>query len=268
MLFSLPAEIMRVSFLSTQERALRPHRLFFWTIAIAGGLLETWPYRFSIKPDGLNYLDVASAYARHDWAAAINSYWSPLYSWLLAAAFRLFHPSPYWESTALHVLNFFIFLLVFRCGEFFLSELIANRGEDRLPSWAVWWIGYSLLIFVCLFMIRLYHDTPDLLVSGLVYLAAGLLLRIRSGHASQSVFAAFGVVLAFAYFSKTVMFLLAFVFLLAAGLRRGTILALACFVAVSMPWIAVLSHATGHLTYGDVGPESYIFYVAHSGVPV
>ncbi len=259
---------MRISSLFRSERALRPHRIFFWTVAIAGGLLETWPHRFSIKPDGLNYLDIASAYLRHDWAAAINSYWSPLYSWLLAAVVRIFHPSAYWESTVLHVLHLFIFLFVFRSGEFFLSELVADQPEDRLPAWSVWWIGYTLLLFVSLFMIHLHQDTPDLLLSGLVYLAAGLLVRIRSGRASQLIFVAFGVVLALAYFSKTIMFLLAFPFLIAAGFRRGTVLAFACFVAVCLPWIAALSHATGHLTYGDAGPTNYVFFVAHSGVPL
>jgi hypothetical protein len=78
-----------------------------------------------------------------------------------------------------------------------------------------------------------YMDTPDLCTSGLVYVAAGLLVRIHSGRATPRIFILFGVILGIAYFSKTVMFLVAFAFLVAAGRRRETGLAFASFVAVT-----------------------------------
>lgn len=247
---------------------MRAGRVIFWSVGTASGLYQAWSQRFWMEPDGLNYLDIASAYARHDWAAAINSYWSPLYSWLLAMVLRIFHPKGYWESTALHALNFAIFMAALACGEFFLSELIARRREDGLPEWALWSIGYSLLLFVSLFLISVYLDTPDLLTSALVYLATGLLIRIRSRQAGARIFAVFGMVLGVAYLAKTVMFLVAFAFLAAAGLKKGTALAAACFAAVSAPWIVALTHATGHATYGDAGSLNYVIYVANSGAPV
>ena len=63
------------------------------------GFLQAWAGRFYIEHDGVNYLDVANAYARRDWRHAINGYWSPLYSWLLAIVEIVFRPSPYRQST-------------------------------------------------------------------------------------------------------------------------------------------------------------------------
>ena len=252
-------------------RAVNRYRAWFWVFAISAGLFQTWVSRFYIEPDGVNYLDVAGAYLRHDWPMAVNSYWSPLYSWLLAAALRLFSPSPYWESTLLHVLNFAVFLAALRCGEFFISELIASRAgdaDDRFPEYALWWIGYSLLIFASLFLTGIDLDTPDLCLCALVYIAAGLLIRIRAGRAVARTFALFGVILGIAYLTKTVMFLVAFPFLLAAGRRRGVALALVCFAAVSLPWIAVLSRSVGRVTYGEAGSTNYAWFVASSGAPV
>ena len=37
-----------------------------------------------VGSDGLAYLDVARAYLHHDWRLAVNGYWGPLYSWLIA----------------------------------------------------------------------------------------------------------------------------------------------------------------------------------------
>lgn len=245
--------------------SMRWYRSAFWILAVFSGLFQAWQYRFFIEPDGVNYLDVASAYMRHDWPVAINSYWSPLHSWLLAIALYLIHPSPYWESTVLHALNFVVYLVGLRCGEFFIQELVADRKDDRIPSWVLWSIGYCLLLFVSLFMVPVAADTPDLYVSAFVYLAAGLLLRIRSGRAELRTYIIFGVLLGLAYFAKTVMFLVAFAFLLAAGLRRGTAIAFACFVAVCLPWIVLLSYSTKHMTYGDAGTLNYEWFVDHAG---
>jgi hypothetical protein len=243
-------------------------RATFWCVAAVAGFLQTWGYRFFIEPNGVNYLDIADAYLRRDWGSALNGYWSPLYSWLLAGVKWLFAPSAYWESTILHLLNFVILLAVLFCGEFFIRELTKDRREGSLPDWAIWAIAYSLLIFVSLFMNSAYLDTPDLCTSGLIYLAGGFLIRVRSGRATSVTFAALGVVLGFAYFSKTVMFLVAFAFLASIGIRRGTLVSLSCFAAVALPWVIVLSHSVGHFTYGDAGPLNYAWYVAQSGSPI
>src|SRR5438445_13795330 len=99
-------------------RSLKLLRAAFWAIAILAGFLQTWAARFSVTPDGTCYLDIASAYLRGDWHNALNSYWSPFFSWLLALALWTFHPPPYWESTFMHLANFACLLLPLLTFEF------------------------------------------------------------------------------------------------------------------------------------------------------
>jgi hypothetical protein len=68
-------------------------KTFFRVLAIALGSAETISARNSIGPDSRSYLEIAHAYLRHDWAMAVNAYWSPLYSWLEAAVLAVTHPS-------------------------------------------------------------------------------------------------------------------------------------------------------------------------------
>lgn len=41
-------------------------------------------YRYQINPDAVSYIGIAYKYARFDFASAINGYWGPFVSWLLA----------------------------------------------------------------------------------------------------------------------------------------------------------------------------------------
>jgi hypothetical protein len=87
---------------------------------------------------------------------AINAYWSPLYSWLIAIALQLGKPTLRWEYPLLHLLNFLIFIVALAGFEFFWSGLLAaeafNRAPSRhegpqpLPTSAVWILGYALFI--------------------------------------------------------------------------------------------------------------------------
>ena len=224
--------------------------------------------------DGLSYLEIGEAYLRGDWGAAINGYWSPLYSWLLGLTLLILRPTPYWEFPAVHLVNFIIYLCALGCFHFFLRELIAyhrTRTLERhvlsLPAWAWWALGYALFIWSSLTMIPLSLVTPDLCVAALVFLAAGILLRIRCGSISWVTFSLLGLVLGFGYLAKAPMFPLAFVFIgvgvLAVGnLRRGMALgavSLASFLLISGPFILALSITKGRLTFGDTAKLNYIF---------
>jgi hypothetical protein len=61
------------------------------------------------------------------------------------------------------------------------------------------------------------------------------------------------------------MFLVAFAFLAMARIRRGTLLATVCFAGLTLPWVVILSHSVGHLTYGEAGTANYVHYVSYSG---
>src|SRR5205807_10035282 len=94
-------------------------------VSLVLGLLQTWAYRFYIEPDGVNYLDISRAYLHRDWHNALNAYWSPLYSWLLALLQWIFHASSYWESSVLHGLNFAAFISALAAFEFFFTRLLS-----------------------------------------------------------------------------------------------------------------------------------------------
>jgi len=248
-----------------------------WCAASVTGLLQAWAYRHLVSPDGISYLDIAQACARNEWHSLVNGYWSPLYPFLLGLAFRLLRPSPYWESTVVHLVNFGIFILSFVCFETFLKMLIRvqRRGghmapeSSPIPEWAMWALGDSVFVCFTLLFVNLGGTQPDICVVALVFLAAAVLLRIRSGDGGWLTYAIFGMVLAVGYLAKAVMFPLAFVFLgcaLFASKPLGraipkAALALTAFLLVSGPFIWALSQSKGRITYGDSGKINYAEFV-------
>jgi hypothetical protein len=235
-----------------------------------------------MNPDGIPYMELAVTGMRVGWKGLLNAYWSPLYPFLLSLVFRLFHPALYWESTAIHLLNFAIYLANLACFEVFLKELI--RGQEASDiSWAegmtvppqtVWsWAGYIFFLWVYQFWQSIVVVTPDLCVAGLAFLATAALLRIRAGRGNWTVFACLGAILGVSYWAKAAMFPLAFVFLACAFLamdspRRAlprTIVALLIFLLLATPLVAGLSLMKHRVTFGDTARINYAVYVG--GVP-
>ncbi len=263
--------------------SLRRTKIFLWFVSVATGLWQAWANRFYIEPDGVNYLDIANAYLRHDWRNAVNAYWSPLWSWVLALALWLIRPSPYWESTLVHAVNFAVYLLGLLCFAFFLKELMTlcsdetdgNRETDGLTTFAWLVLGYIMVTHVVLLMVGARLDTPDLWVVALFFLATGVLIRLRRGEEGWHWCAALGAILGLAYLAKAIMFLLAFAFLLcsffAMNSRKRAIprvlLAFLVFLTISAPFFVALSKAKGRLTFGDSGRLAYAWEVKGAGIP-
>jgi hypothetical protein len=260
-------------------------RALYWSLAIALGALRAWPaaLNHSMNEDGISYLDVADAYLRGDWAGAINGYWSPLYSWLLGIAMHLLKPSPYWQFSIVHMVNFLIYLSALICFDFFWREFMrlrreasarnSNGGLTTLPEWAWLALGYALFLWSSLNLIKIWAVTPDMCVAAFVYLAAALLIRIRRGLARWTTFALLGGVLGLGYLAKAPMFPLAFVFLAVAlfsagDLRRAApraLIALGVFLLVAGPYLVTLSLYKERVTFGDSGRLNYARYV--NGLP-
>lgn len=273
-------------FLGSREilRTLRPLRLAFWGVALLLGAFDAWYPRFSTStigpfPDGVSYIDLAWSYARGDWAHALNAYWSPLYSWLLALAFRWLHPSAAAEFPVAHLVNFLIFVAALGCFDFcwraWLEDQLARtaaasrRDSISLPPWALLALGYTLFTWSAVSLISLQLVSPDLLVAALVYLAAGLMLRLRREGARPGAAALLGAVLACGFLAKAVMLPLAFLFLLLAFLparnpRRALLSLLWAGIAfgiVALPFVYGLSRQKGRLTFGDTGRLNYAWFV-------
>src|SRR5215467_3256024 len=90
-----------------------------WAVAVFLGLCQAWSWRFYIEPDGVSYIEIAHAYIQRDFVRAVNAYWSPLYSWLLALVISIAHVPEYREATVLHLVNFINYLLSLASFAFF-----------------------------------------------------------------------------------------------------------------------------------------------------
>jgi hypothetical protein len=263
----------------SENLAHRWLRIFFWFAAVVLGAVDAWATQFTMNPDGVSYLDMGDAYVRGDWHMAINGNWSPFYSWLLGLALKVLKPSAYWQYPVAHAVNFLVYVAAMGCFEFFLCAFIKEQRESReglgedgeatLPDWAWWALGYSLFISTSLVLITIRVVTPDMCVAGFVYLASGLLLRIRSGSVGWRTFVLLGVVLGLGYLAKAVMFPLAIFFVAVEAASFGKLrkavapvmMSALAFLAVASPFIVALSRIKGRLTFGDSGSLAYAAFV-------
>ncbi|MCI0353844.1 MAG: hypothetical protein L0099_02220, partial [Acidobacteria bacterium] len=125
--------------------------------------------------------------------------------------------------------------------------------------------GYAVFLWTTLHLARLTRSPADLLMAAFAYLACGLLARMRSGDLRPATFALFGLALGFGYLAKAPMFQLSPVFLLVAlgmaGSARRLVSAVACLLALSLPWIAAISMQKDRLTLGDTAHLNYAWHV-------
>ncbi len=257
------------------ERRLRR---IAWLAVIVLGFIQAWTNRHFINPDGVSYLDVADKYLQRDWTWAVNAYWSPLYSWLLGAALFLLRPSSYWEYPVVHLVNFLVYLGGFACFEFLLFQVIryqaetvkrSSSDESILPTWAWLAVGYALFLWCALVLITITDVTPDMCVAALVFLAAGILVRVRHRPNKWASFVLLGLVLGFSYLAKAVMFPISlgflFVCLFSLGdLRKAlprVLVSLIVFLIVGSPFIWALHKSKGRWTFGDNGGFAYAWHV-------
>ncbi|MGH2536481.1 MAG: hypothetical protein ACRDHL_03715 [Candidatus Promineifilaceae bacterium] len=259
----------------------RPLTIVFHLLAIALGAAYAWAAagRYSMNADGIAYLDIGDAYLRGDWATAINSVWSPLYSWILGAVLAVARPGMAQEFPLAQWVNFAIYLAAlasfgffwWQLGRFRHHRLRGPAGDQAIgfsePAWLA--LGYLIFITVSLALIEIWSVTPDMLMSALVYLVAGLIVRMRRAAPTWLASLLLGLALGLGYLAKAIMFPLAFLFL-GVGLfsgrsaRRnapGVLLSLLAFCLVSLPYVALISQAKGRPTIGDAGQLTFARHV-------
>ena len=232
-----------------------------------------------MNPDGVSYLDIGDAWARGDWNAALNGYWSPLYPWLLGFGLKILRPSAAWEFPVVHAINFGIYLVSLGAFVFFWSGVMAyakrglgpwqQPGTVALPDSAWVLLGYVIFLISSLEYIGLTVVSPDLCLSAFVYLATGLGIRIRGTRASWRMYFALGLAFGLAYLTKPAMLMLSVVFLACnctmkdgvwTMVRRLSTAALG-FALVAGPYIVALSRHQGHVTASEAGPLAYAWVV-------
>lgn len=249
-------------------------RKLFWFLAIVLGLMEAIASRFNMNVDGISYLDLANAYLNHNWSAAVNGYWSPLYPWLLGAAMRVSRGPMYWESTLVHLLNWILFLASMAAFELFLSQVCrSNRSvadaDDLirpLPEWVIRAWGYSLFLYAGLVWISIDVVTPDQCVAVMTYLVAALVLKMRGQNLGWGWYALLGILMGVGYLAKAILLPVGLVTVVAVFLatrekfrRRLAHAALTAFLfgAVAAPLVLALSVSKGRPTSGDTGKIAY-----------
>ena len=250
-------------------------RLLFWTIGPALGLLQALALRNNIDHDAVAYLDMADRFLHGAHGALLNAYWSPLYPFLLAHA--IMFASPYWQATALHLVNFAIYLLVLLSFDFSLKRILAQTSQNASMEWALRAFAYALVLWCCLILTSLGQSHPDLLVMAAVFVAAGITERLRTRGATLAWCAALGAVLGLGYLAKAAMFPVGFVFLIVAILalrrpispRAAALLAFAVltFALIAGVYSYMLSRSEQRFTVGDSAKIAYAMEVNGAGAP-
>lgn len=244
----------------------------FWCaicLFLAG--IHAWPYRHSMNPDGLSYLDMASEALHGGPQNLVSGYWSPAYPALISLAFFVFRPSPILEFPLIHFVNLAVFCFVLLSFTFFLKSWLALHRDD--PS-AKEEKPYTISFCFCVFLwftidfITLRVVTPDLYVAGIVFLTGGICCRISLPGSSWRHFVALGGILGLGYYVKAAvlplgLILIAILFRWPAShshSRFKMLLSGLVFLIVAAPLVALVSSRLGHLSIGDTGPLSYAWY--------
>jgi hypothetical protein len=227
---------------------------------------------------------MANSFLCGGWHALVNGYWSPAYPFLLACELKLFRPGLFHHFLAMNLLSFISLVAALVCFEYFLSSFFAFRKQlasqdtattgELISDDAVWLIGYSLFFWVTTFFTPASLQHPDILVFIACLLVSALSMQLFSRHEWWR-YAALGVVLGFGYLAKSVMFPLAFAFLLALYFQNRRprafariLVAFAVFLAVSLPYVLTLSHRKGRLTFSDVGTVAYRHIMGFDSEPL
>lgn len=254
------------------------YRAIFWIIASAVGMLRAVDTRFSVPGDGLRYIEMGDAYFRHDWKMAINSYWSPLYSWLIALPRYILKIPLRFESESIHLVNYGIYICVLFSFELFLKALL-DRDTNRsgmlglLEPYAIRLVAYSIFIYSVLNWLSTDQVTPDLCVECVVFLITATIIRIGRDGVTWARFALLGLLFGVGYLTKVFLLPLSFIFLLASLVAAGdfrksvprALLSFIIFMAICFPYVFALSHTKGRFVYGDAGKLAYAILV--DGLP-
>src|SRR5438477_2985981 len=245
--------------------------------SLALGSVHAWMGRSSMNPDGISYLDVGDAFVHRNWAVAINGWWSPLYAWVLGVVIDIVKPQPQWEFPLVHAVNFAIFASALFGFRFFLRSLVASTTQFDAPEphaglsdSSIQLLGYAIFLWISLEVITVYDVSPDLAVSGCVYLSAGAFLRLRQTSALRhSVLLGFS--LGVGYWTKTILLPLG-IFSLCVALfwshemlwRRRLVQASIVFAFMAAPFVLLLSHEKHRFTFGDSGRVNYAWAMSNA----
>jgi hypothetical protein len=269
--------------MTTVSQHSRPRlRLLFWSLGIAIACFQGWAYRYEVSADSISYLDMSDGVMpRGDWHRLINGTWSPLYPFILGVFRRGLDISRSNEIVAAHVLNVAIFIFALLCFEVFLTSFIRRMGfltpahpvKASFPHGPYLALAYALFLWSSFVAISLRFLRPDMLMSGFLYLAMGVLLDSAGQSANWKDYAKLGAVLGLGFLAKEPMLPMAILMLtispfLVASWRPAIKMAcasLALVFLIGSIYFVPLSHSRGRFTLGESGPYNYLVNVDRAG---
>jgi hypothetical protein len=210
----------------------------------------------SLAPDVISYLSIGRDYAAGRWAEAVNGYWGPLTSWLLAPLLAM-HMA---DNAAVKCAAFVAGMAAFAGLMAILPRFTLSR-PTRTAALAI-----GGLMIPCTML----ATVPDLLLAtALLFYLAVLLSPSYASSTRPAVLC--GVLGAVAYFTKSYGFFffaahftlsnILFWFRSEGPLRKQAVknasAGLAAFVILSAPWIAAISWKEGRLVLGTSGTYNY-----------
>lgn len=250
----------------------RKIRLASWGIIVAMGALQAYAHRYAVSPDGISYLDLSDAVVTGRWSDLLNTYWSPLYPFLIGLARLVFGTGARNEVAILHAVNFACFAAMCAGFEYFIIQIFSlsarTRGTVLRGAWGTA-CTYALFGTVALTLVPLELTTPDLLSSAAVFVALGALLRLHDDTYPRRRQAAvlLGLSLGLGALAKAFLVPWSIVCFVALGvaLRRRALaplgIALGVWAVFVVSWTVALSAHAGRFTFGDAGRLTYAWYV-------
>ncbi|NQX24418.1 hypothetical protein [Curtobacterium sp. VKM Ac-2852] len=229
-------------------------------LLVAAVLVGVVAYRTRLEVtniDGISYMSIAEQYAGGHWAEAVNGYWSPMVSWLMAP----FMVMGFGPSTAFAIVNLAASTAVMGVGAWLLLRTTGNG----------WTAAWSIVATAPLMLANVALQTPDTLVLlwGLLFVWS-LLAADRAWHGSvrRIVVAAavVGLVCAIGYCTKAFLVPVFLVVVPSWALVRWfqdrrdareprslllPVVALLTAVLFSAPWVGALSAKFGGIELGS-----------------
>ena len=257
-----------------------------WTAALGLAMAQLWQTRFDVHSDGLSYIEIGEAYAAGEWRQAVNTLWSPLYSWIVGLSLALSSPETQCEAPTVKFVNLVIFVLALASFRRFLvaayefhratSPPEGGAAVEALPRWAFLLFGYALFLRASLQLAPVSLVSPDLLLTAFIYFLFALLLKARVERRPAGDFCRIGLTLGLGYLAKTALLAMAPVFLGVAAFVSNTrrrrwghaLIGLLACLAVAVPSAISLRSVTSYLTFGSAGSWNYSRFVNGIAIPV
>ncbi len=253
-------EFKRIKNLFYHENGLlRYNRLFILVLILyttAAIMLFNF-YQYILVTDGVSYLTIAKEYALQQYNYAINGYWSPLFTWLLAG-FLIFGKTPMYMMHSAKILSLIVgFITLIGLNSLFSKFL----SDDKLRIITLLALVPNILFFA------FYLVTPDLLLICILVFYFNLIFDPKYSSRIINGFLC-GILGALAYFSKTYAFFFFICHFIVFNIyfyikkqdkidrtriKKNCVLGLVVFLAVSGIWIGLISDKYHEITIGTAG---------------